>query len=197
MVAFNHRSFLAAVALSSAAFVAGLTLASAQEIADSHIKAARAAITSIHATDSMDSILPQANVLLKQELIQKNPDREADIITLTDEETIKLAARRGDLEKEVAIAFARAFTEQELTEIANFHNSPAGKKFLADSPIVGREVEKAVNIWQLGIARDLSEAVAKRLAETAPAPAPAPEAAPAPADAPAQPAAPALKPPAN
>ena len=196
MVAIN-RSLFAALALSGAAFVAGLAPASAQEIAESHLKAARAAITSIHATDSMDAILPQANVLLKQELIQKNPDREADIIQMTDEETLKLAARRGDLEKEVATAFARAFTEQELTEIANFHNSATGKKFLADSPIVGREVEKAVNIWQIGIARDLSQAVAKRLAETAPPPAPAPAQEAAPAEAPAAPAAPALQPPKN
>lgn len=196
MVAIN-RSLFAALVLSGAAFVAGLAPASAQEIAESHLKAARAAITSIHATDSMDAILPQANVLLKQELIQKNPDREADIIQMTDEETLKLAARRGDLEKEVATAFARAFTEQELTEIANFHNSATGKKFLADSPIVGREVEKAVNIWQIGIARDLSQAVAKRLAETAPPPAPAPAQEAAPAEAPAAPAAPALQPPKN
>jgi len=174
MVLFNHRSF-AAIAVAVTVALSGVTVVSAQEIADSHLKAARAAITSIRATDSMDDILPQANQFLKLELIQKNPDREAEITEIIDEETIALAPRRGDLEKEVATAFARAYSEQELNEIAAFHNSPAGKKFLSDSPIVGREVEKAVNVWQIGIARDLSEAVAKRLQANAPAAPQAPQ----------------------
>ena len=188
MVLFTHPRRVIA-ALATVAVLAGVSLVSAQEISDSHLKAARAAITSIKAIDSMDAILPQANQMLKVELIQKNPDLEADIVRIVDEETLAIAPRRGDLEKEVAIAFAKAFTEQELTEIANFHNSPTGKKFLSDSPIVGREVSKAVDIWQLGIARDLSQAVGKKLAAIAPAaqqPAPV-EAPPANGQAPASP----------
>ncbi|MCO5164537.1 MAG: DUF2059 domain-containing protein [Mesorhizobium sp.] len=193
MVLFTHPRRVIA-ALATVAVLAGSSLASAQEISDSHLKAARAAITSIKATDSMDSILPQANQMLKVELIQKNPNLEADIVRIVDEETLAIAPRRGDLEKEVAIAFAKAFSEQELTEIANFHNSPTGKKFLSDSPIVGREVSKAVDIWQLGIARDLSQAVGKKLAEIAPA---AQQPAPVEAQPAQDPAAPKLNPPAQ
>lgn len=186
MVLFTHPRRVIA-ALATVTMLAGVSLASAQEISESHLKAARAAITSIKATDSMDSILPQANQMLKVELIQKNPNLEEDIVRIVDEETLAIAPRRGDLEKEVAIVFAKGFTEQELTEIANFHNSPAGKKFLSNSPIVGREVSKAVDIWQLGIARDLSQAVGKKLAAIAPAAQqPAPVEAP-PAQAPASP----------
>jgi len=182
---YRPRRMLAALA--ATAFLAGATLAGAQEIAESHLKAARAAVTSIKATDSMDAILPQAGQFLKIELIQKDPNLEADIVRIVDEQTLALAPRRGDLEKEVALAFARAFSEQELNEIAAFHSSPTGQKFLSDSPIVGREVNKAVEIWQRGIARDLAENVAKQLSALAsqtPA-APAPEA----------PATPALQPP--
>ncbi|SMH45101.1 DUF2059 domain-containing protein [Mesorhizobium australicum] len=195
MVPFN-RSRRVVAALATVALLAGASFASAQEISEAHLKAARAAVTSIKATDSMDSILPQANQMLKIELIQKNPNLEEDIVRIVDEETLAIAPRRGDLEKEVATAFAKAFTEQELTEIAAFHNSPTGKKFLSDSPIVGREVSKAVDIWQLGIARDLSQAVAKKLAEVAPAAQP-----PAPVEAPPAngqaPASPTLTPPAQ
>lgn len=184
------------VAVAAAAILAGMGSASAQDIPDSHLKAARAAVTSIKATDSMDSILPQANQMLKIELIQKNPNLETEIVRIVDEETLALAPRRGDLEREVAMAFARGFSEQELTEIANFHNSPTGRKFLADSPIVGREVSKAVDIWQLGIARDLSQSVGEKLAEVAPdAQPPAPVEAPA--DGGAAPASPTLTPPAQ
>lgn len=184
-----YRPRHAFAALVTVALFAGVGMASAQDITEAHLKAARAAVTSIKATDSMDAILPQANQLLKVELIQKNPDLESEIVRITDEETLALAPRRGDLEKEVATAFARAFTEQELNEIAAFHSSPTGVKFLSDSPIVGREVGKAVEIWQLGIARDLSRAVGTKLAAIAPsAKQPAPvEAAPANGQAPATP----------
>lgn len=155
-------------ALVATAFVAGASSAFAQEIAESHLKAARAAVTSIKATDEMDAILPQAGQFLKVELIQKDPNLEGEIVRIVDEQTLALAPRRGDLEREVALAFARAFSEQELTEIAAFHSSPTGQKFLADSPIVGREVSKAVDIWQRGIARDLAQSVAKELATVAP-----------------------------
>lgn len=183
-----HRPRRVLATLVSLSLLAGVGFASAQEISESHLKAARAAVTSIKATDSMDAILPQANQMLKVELIQKNPNLEDQIVQIVDEETLAIAPRRGDLEKEVAMAFARTFSEQELNEIAAFHNSPAGKKFLTDSPIVGREVSKAVDIWQLGIARDLSKAVGEKLAAIAPeAQQPAPVEAPANGQAPASP----------
>ncbi|MGB6117162.1 MAG: hypothetical protein WBF87_02990, partial [Mesorhizobium sp.] len=97
MVAFNPLRHIVA-AMAGGTLLAFASIAGAQDVAPTHLAAARAAVASIHATDSMDSILPQANVLLKQELIQKNPDREPDILTFTDEETLKLAERRGDLE---------------------------------------------------------------------------------------------------
>jgi hypothetical protein len=187
MVLFNHNRIFGSI-VTAAVVLSGVTFASAQEITESHLKAARAAIAATHATDSMDTILPQANQMLKLEMIQKNPDRETDIVQFVDDETLALAPRRGDLEKEVATVFAKIFTEQELNDIAAFHNSPAGKKFISETPVIGREVEKAVNIWQIGIARDLSQAVAKKLSDSAPVQAqPAVQDAPAAQDAPPKP----------
>ena len=62
------------------------------------LAAARAAITAIKATDQFDLILPQAAELLRGEMIQKDPNLEAAISAAVDEEVIKLAARRADLE---------------------------------------------------------------------------------------------------
>ena len=67
MVLFTHPRRVIA-ALATVAVLAGVSLASAQEISDSHLKAARAAITSIKATDSMDAILPQANEVKREPL---------------------------------------------------------------------------------------------------------------------------------
>ena len=48
------------------------------------------------------------------------------------------------------------FSEADLNAIAEFYNSDAGKKLISDGPIVTRELFKAADIWQRGIARDLA-----------------------------------------
>lgn len=152
------------------AAVAALTLAfpaAAQDIAETHLKAARSAVTAIEATDQFDSILPQAAQALKAELIQKDPNLQGIIIATVDEKTLELAGRRADLEREAALAYARVFSEPELNEIAAFYSSPTGQKLLSDGPIVTREVIQAVEIWQRGVARDLAEAVAGVLSSVA------------------------------
>lgn len=158
------RSRRLAVAFGALVLAAGATLpAAAQEIAGTHLAAARSVVTALRATEEFDIILPSAAQALKAELIQKNPDLQATIIEVVDQTAIALAARRGDLEREVATIYARAFTEAELTEIATFYNSDAGKKLLTDSPLVTRDVLRAADIWQNGIARDLAQQVGEEL----------------------------------
>ena len=158
-----HSSRRLVVLAGALALFAAAQPASAQEVADSHLAAARGAIAALHATDEFDLILPQAAQALKTELIQKNPDLQADIIAIVDQVAFSLAARRGDLEREAALAYARAFSEEELTQIGSFYVSEAGKKLLAQGPLVMREVFRAADIWQNGIARDLAVQVAEEL----------------------------------
>ncbi|MDR7220418.1 DUF2059 domain-containing protein [Aminobacter aminovorans] len=176
------------VMVAASAFAAVAFSAQAQEIAESHLKAAHAAISAIHATDSFDSILPQAAAALKQQLIQQNPDMQEVITQTVDEKTLALAARRADLEKESALAYAKAFSEQNLNDIAAFYNSEAGKKLIESGPIASRELVKAAEIWQNGIARDLAEQVGEKLKAVIGTKAPAEGAAPAEGTAPAAPA---------
>jgi uncharacterized protein len=186
-LAQSVRRFSAAMAAS--ALVALASPAGAQEIADSHLQAARSALAAIDATDGYDNILPQAAYALKQQLIQQNPNLQALIDTTVDEKAIALAGRRADLEREAALAYARVFTEADLNAIATFYNGEPGKKLIAQGPLVTREVTKAAEIWQRGIARDLAQQVGEQLqqvvgAQVQPAPegeTPAAPAEPAPA----------------
>ena len=145
--------------------------AQAQDVAPSHLEAAREAIALLQVTNAYDSVLPQAALALKGELIQQNPDRQEEISRIVEEKSIELAGRRSDLEKEAALAFAKSFSEDELKAIAAFYGSTAGKKLLENGPIATREVANAARIWQTGVARDLAQAVGQQLAKDAPAPA--------------------------
>ena len=70
---------------------------SADDITDSHLKAAREAISAINATDAFDRILPSAAQALKSQLIQKDPNLQEDIINSVDKNTLALASRRAAL----------------------------------------------------------------------------------------------------
>ena len=170
-----RRTVSAAVAFAILA-VAAPAFAADENITDLHLKAARAAVAAIRATEDFDKILPQAAAALKQELIQKNPDLQELIIKTVDEETFALVPRRTDLEKEAALAYARAISEEDLVAIATFYNSNAGKKLLSDGPIVTRELFKAADIWQRGVGRDLAQSVGTKLAEVIKSQAPDPAA---------------------
>jgi hypothetical protein len=162
----------------------------AQEISETHMKAARAAVAAIKATQEFDGILPAAARALKNQLTQQSPDLYDLIDKTVNEKAMAMTARYGDLEKEAATAYAKVFSEADLNAIAAFYSSDAGKRLLSDGPIVTRELLKAADIWQRGVARDLAVQVAEILAKQgAPSmpnpdvtqPAPAGGAAPAPA----------------
>lgn len=167
--------------LAASAIVAFSSPAFSQDIAESHLKAAREAISAIRATDPFDNILPRAAAALQQQLIQKNPDLEELIMSTVSEKALALASRRADLEKEAATAYAKVFSEQDLNNIATFYNSDTGKKLLDSGPDVTRDLVKAADIWRNGIARDLAQQVGESL--MAAAKAQGAPAAPAPADA--------------
>lgn len=165
-LASRSRRLVAAFGALALVATSGLP-AAAQEIAESHLSAARTVLTALKATEEFDIILPSAAQALKSELIQKNPDLQELIIEVVDQTAFALAARRGDLEREAATIYARTFSEAELNEISTFYNSPTGKKLLSDSPIVTREVLKAADIWQRGIARDLAQQAGEEIAKRA------------------------------
>ena len=135
----------------------------APEVSESHLQAARVTIDALRATDEFDSIISEIAGRLKAELYQKNPDLQPMISVIVDETAIGLASRRADLEREAALAYAKVFTEEELNKISEFYNSSVGKKLLADGPIVSRELIKAADIWQAGIARDLAKEAGDRI----------------------------------
>ena len=161
--AVTCRRTAAAAAIALLAFTQA---GAAQEttVSATHLAAARSAISAIGATNEFDMMLPQAAHALKTEMIQKDPHLQAEISRIVDSTALSLAARRADLEREAALAYAKVFSEPQLNEIAAFYNTETGKKLLNDGPNVIREVYQAAEIWQRGIARDLAQQAGEELA---------------------------------
>ncbi|WP_152045820.1 DUF2059 domain-containing protein [Aureimonas psammosilenae] len=153
MVLLNKiRCGLLAVAVAGSATAMPAT---AQEIAPSHLAAARAAVDAIDSTEQFDNILMNAATQIKSDLIGSSPNMQPQISDMVDEKALELAPRRADLENEVSRVYAKLFTEAELKSIADFYNSEAGKKLLRQGPVATREMLAAADVWSNGILRDL------------------------------------------
>lgn len=140
-------------------------IAKAQDITDSHLQAAKDAILALQVTKTFDNILPVASERLKVSIIQSNPNFSDEISLTVDDEAIKLAPRRADLENEAGLIYAKRFSQEELSAIAEFYSSDVGKKLLTEQPSVARELVRAAEIWGSGITRDLQAATNKALSE--------------------------------
>ena len=137
----------------------------AQELTPSHIKAAKSALAASGATDQFDRILPAIANKAKSDIIAARPDLADAVTLIVDDETLKLAPRRGDLENESAVIYGRVFTEEELKQIQEFYSSSAGQKLLKEAPVITRELNNASKIWGGGMVRDLNQAVDKTMKE--------------------------------
>lgn len=160
------RSLTANLAgLSIAALLAFAGPAAAQDISDSHLAIARATVKASGATSRFDLILPQLLQDVKTRFISNRPDLEAEITDVANQEAIAIAPRRADLEREVATIFARVFTEAELVELEAFYTTDTGKKLLAETDVIGRQIVAASRVWGNGIGRDLEINITKTLNE--------------------------------
>ncbi|WP_246160245.1 DUF2059 domain-containing protein [Aureimonas fodinaquatilis] len=161
---------LCRAACAAAALTALIAMPSqAQEVSPSHLAAARQAVDAIDTTEQFDQILLNAATQIKAELIVNNPNLQSEISAMVDDNAIALAPRRADLENEIARIYAKMFTEQELREIAQFYDSEAGRKLIAQGPAAVRETMSAADIWANGIVRDLRNSADEGMRTLAPA----------------------------
>lgn len=162
----TYRRFSARIGgLVCAIFLASTAPAVSQDISDSHLSAARATVKASGATTRFDLILPQVLQDVKTRFIANRPDLESQITDIANQEAIAIASRRSDLEREVASIFARIFTEAELVELEAFYSTETGKKLLAETDVLGRQIVAASRVWANGIARDLETNLAQALNE--------------------------------
>lgn len=155
---------LAAVAMCVAGIMATAP-AQSQEISDSHLAAAREAVSISQSTTQMDEILPQMSERFKQQLISNRPDAAAQISDIVDGIAVSLAPRRGDLESEIARIYAQTFTEEELQAITAFYETEAGQKLIEQTPVIFRSMEQASRVWSSGVQRDFEQAVRNKIVE--------------------------------
>ncbi|KQP50342.1 hypothetical protein ASF39_13165 [Methylobacterium sp. Leaf108] len=123
-----------------------------------HLALAREVMLSSGIARSFDSIIPAFGEQIRQGAVTR-PELGKDL----DEVLVGLAPEM-ELQKQSMIdtaarIYARRLTEAELTEIATFFRSPAGKRYVETQPQVLDEMVQAMQTWT----QDVSEYVMVRV----------------------------------
>ncbi len=84
----------------------------------------------------------------KGALVQTNPQLAKDLTDVSNQLRTEFAPRRAEITDAAAKAYASRFTEQELKEVVAFYKTAAGKKMLAQEPLVLDETFGFIQQWQ-------------------------------------------------
>ncbi len=144
------------------AFAAGTALA--QEISPSQLEAAARAAELTPQPGDFDALLPFASQTVQNSLIRQRPDLFREIATAVEGQALEIAGRRTDLDADVARAWARRFSEDELNQIAAFFGSELGTKYKAALPELGNEMLRLSRGWTNRLTEELLERSVQELA---------------------------------
>ncbi|HVY21602.1 MAG TPA: DUF2059 domain-containing protein [Bauldia sp.] len=146
---------LARAAIVGIALALAPSFANAQEISASHLAAALDVVKSAKASRGFDNVLPTLAGQVEDRYIRLRPDLHKEITAAVENAALKLAARRTDLDNDVARVWAKHFSEDELKTIAAFYKTDAGKKFADVGSLVYAETLDAVSHWSDRLGEEL------------------------------------------
>jgi len=159
-------------AFAAVMMVASYTPAAAEdEFTESHLNAAREVVAVTDSLSTFDDILPLLAEQTRTLFIQSDPSRTQEVIDVTNDVALQLAAKRGDLNGIIYEVWARRFTEEELRELAVFYQSPLGAKLTKNGPTITALSIGAARQWQDAISTEMVSLVREELDKRAAAPA--------------------------
>jgi hypothetical protein len=132
-----------------------------QPVTPEKLALAKAIIDFTGAAKSFDPVLPQILVQARTTVLNTNPKLQKDVDEVLGQLETEFAPRRDELRNEIADIYAKNFSEDDLRQLAQFYQSPVGKKMVAVMPTVLRASYAAVQGW----AQKLSFDVMGRLRE--------------------------------
>jgi hypothetical protein len=121
--------------------------ASLPDVSEARMVIARQVAKNAPTLGNFDGILPDLMVETKMRLISMRPDLYKQISVVVEAQASALIVRRNDLDNDIARAWARAFTDDELKQINTFFASDVGKKYKSAAPQVGADIIQAGQNW--------------------------------------------------
>ena len=162
------KSFPRAAVMGAVMMTAGFlsSAAVAQDaISESHLEAAKKVAIATKVLEPFDDILPILAEQTRTAFIQSDPTRAEEIIEVTQDVALQLAAKRSELNNQVYNAWAQGFSEDELNQLAEFYNTELGQKLTGTIPSITQYSVGAAREWQDKISTEMVTMVQEELAK--------------------------------
>jgi hypothetical protein len=134
------------------------------ELTESHLAAAKKVAVATRILEPFNDILPLLAEQARTAFIQSDPARAEEIIEVTQDVAIKLAAKRSELNDQVYRVWAHSFTEDELNQLADFYNTELGEKLTKTVPSITQFSISVAREWQDKISTEMVTMVQEELA---------------------------------
>jgi uncharacterized protein len=145
-------------ALAAALFCFAAGAAQAQTPTAGAVAAARELIQAKGGGAMFEPVVPGVVESTKNTLVPTNPNLTRELNEVSAQLRREYEAKKAELVYEVAIVYAKHFTEQELKDLVVFYRSPLGQKMLKEEPVALDESLKRAQDWSI----DFSETVMGR-----------------------------------
>ncbi len=147
LLSFTAACFLALAMQASFAFAQS-------EITDSHLEAGRKVVISSGMSRSFDIIIPNLQEMMRRQMVT-NPTAAREL-----EEVFKTLEPEMDLQRRAMVTragrlMAQRMTEEELTAIAAFFETPEGRRYVEVQPLVVEDILGTMDVWAEEVAEYL------------------------------------------
>lgn len=133
------RRFGSAVLILCALAAPAFAQAPAKAPTPEHVALARAVLDFTGARRSFDGVLVKLLSDARNTIVRQRPTLQADLETSLLSIGKNLQDADRELVDQIALVYAKKFSEPELKEIVTFYQSPTGKKMVAELPAVLKE----------------------------------------------------------
>lgn len=153
IASITSRLAVFAAALLACGMLAGA--AQAQQPAASAVAVAKELVELKGAAQMFDPLVIGVIEQTKGALLQTNPQLSKDLNDVGNALRTEFGPRRNEIIDVAAKAYATRFSEPELKEIVAFYKTAAGKKMLAQEPLVLDDTFSFVQQWQGKVSEDV------------------------------------------
>jgi hypothetical protein len=126
--------------------------AQAQNPTAGAVAAARELIQAKGGAAMFEPAVPGVVESTKNSFLPTNPNLSRELNEVAAQLRKEYEAKKAELVYEVAIVYAKHFTEQELKELVAFYRSPLGQKMLKEEPVALDESFKRAQDWSIEFA---------------------------------------------
>ena len=139
-------------ALAAALMGFAVVAAQAQNPTAGAVAAARELIQAKGGGAMFEPAVPGVVESTKNSFLPTNPNLSRELNDVAAQLRREYEAKKAELVYEVAIVYAKHFTEQELKELVAFYKSPLGQKMLKEEPVALDESLKRAQDWTIEFA---------------------------------------------